>query len=213
MRSGPGRVCSESGRVCREYGQVRSRCGRLTRVCDRSANVSDRFATLSDAPAMNRAAPHPMRPAAQRPRPTPQAMRPGSQAIRPCGNATWTVPQPYRPTAQSFRPVRICSGRACIRLCRLRICSGQSQCACGQIAMLGCGRVDFWGLMRGRGQLHCAAFDILWLNGRDLKATPADTAEEARRGPVRNLELQPGPQLSLVDCCLGKLDLLGGQAG
>ena len=34
------------------------------------------------------------------------------------------------------------------------------------------GRVNFWDLMRGRGQLHYAAFDLLWLNGRDLRRLP-----------------------------------------
>lgn len=31
------------------------------------------------------------------------------------------------------------------------------------------GRISFWGLMRGRGTLAYAAFDLLWLNGRDLR--------------------------------------------
>jgi bifunctional non-homologous end joining protein LigD len=34
------------------------------------------------------------------------------------------------------------------------------------------GRIDFWGLMRGRGHLVFAAFDILWLRGRDLRQLP-----------------------------------------
>jgi bifunctional non-homologous end joining protein LigD len=34
------------------------------------------------------------------------------------------------------------------------------------------GRIDFWGLMRGQGHVHFAAFDILWLNGRDLRDLP-----------------------------------------
>lgn len=34
------------------------------------------------------------------------------------------------------------------------------------------GRIDFWGLMRGRGTLAYAAFDVLWLNGRDLRGLP-----------------------------------------
>jgi bifunctional non-homologous end joining protein LigD len=34
------------------------------------------------------------------------------------------------------------------------------------------GRIDFWGLMRGRGVLAYAAFDVLWLNGRDLRTAP-----------------------------------------
>lgn len=34
------------------------------------------------------------------------------------------------------------------------------------------GRIDFWSLMRGRGTLAYAAFDLLWLNGRDLRDLP-----------------------------------------
>jgi bifunctional non-homologous end joining protein LigD len=34
------------------------------------------------------------------------------------------------------------------------------------------GRISFWDLMRGRGTLAYAAFDVLWLNGRDLRQLP-----------------------------------------
>ena len=34
------------------------------------------------------------------------------------------------------------------------------------------GRIDFWSLMRVQGHVHFAAFDILWLNGRDLRHLP-----------------------------------------
>jgi bifunctional non-homologous end joining protein LigD len=34
------------------------------------------------------------------------------------------------------------------------------------------GRISFWDLMRGRGILAYAAFDVLWLNGRDLRRLP-----------------------------------------
>jgi bifunctional non-homologous end joining protein LigD len=34
------------------------------------------------------------------------------------------------------------------------------------------GRISFWDLMRGRGTLAYAAFDLLWLNGRDLRELP-----------------------------------------
>lgn len=34
------------------------------------------------------------------------------------------------------------------------------------------GRQDFGLLLRGQGYLHCAAFDLLWLNGRDLRTSP-----------------------------------------
>jgi bifunctional non-homologous end joining protein LigD len=34
------------------------------------------------------------------------------------------------------------------------------------------GRMDFWGLMKGRGYLAYAAFDLLWLKGKDLRQLP-----------------------------------------
>jgi bifunctional non-homologous end joining protein LigD len=34
------------------------------------------------------------------------------------------------------------------------------------------GRINFWDLMRGRGVFAYAAFDVLWLNGRDLRDLP-----------------------------------------
>jgi ATP-dependent DNA ligase len=34
------------------------------------------------------------------------------------------------------------------------------------------GHADFQLLMRGQGALHYAAFDVLWLNGRDLRTKP-----------------------------------------
>ena len=34
------------------------------------------------------------------------------------------------------------------------------------------GRMDFWGLMKGRGHLAYAAFDLLWLRGKDLRQLP-----------------------------------------
>lgn len=34
------------------------------------------------------------------------------------------------------------------------------------------GRIDFWSLMRGQGHVHFAVFDILWLNGRDVRDLP-----------------------------------------
>jgi|1186.fasta_scaffold173554_1 bifunctional non-homologous end joining protein LigD len=34
------------------------------------------------------------------------------------------------------------------------------------------GRIDFWGLMRGQGTLAYTAFDLLWLNGQDLRTKP-----------------------------------------
>jgi bifunctional non-homologous end joining protein LigD len=34
------------------------------------------------------------------------------------------------------------------------------------------GQQDFGLLLRGQGRLHYAAFDLLWLNGRDLRRLP-----------------------------------------
>src|SRR3954469_11840358 len=34
------------------------------------------------------------------------------------------------------------------------------------------GRIDFWGLMRGQGTVAYAAFDLLWINGQDLRDLP-----------------------------------------
>lgn len=34
------------------------------------------------------------------------------------------------------------------------------------------GRQDFRGLLARRGNLRCAAFDVLWLNGKDLSGLP-----------------------------------------
>jgi bifunctional non-homologous end joining protein LigD len=34
------------------------------------------------------------------------------------------------------------------------------------------GQQDFGFLLRGQGRLHYAAFDLLWLNGRDLRSLP-----------------------------------------
>jgi bifunctional non-homologous end joining protein LigD len=34
------------------------------------------------------------------------------------------------------------------------------------------GRMDFGALLAGKGWLHYAAFDVLWLNGRGLRAQP-----------------------------------------
>jgi bifunctional non-homologous end joining protein LigD len=40
------------------------------------------------------------------------------------------------------------------------------------VAIDGDGRVRFWDLMRGEGYLAYAVFDLLWLNGRDLRGLP-----------------------------------------
>src|SRR5688500_4050850 len=56
------------------------------------------------------------------------------------------------------------------------------------------GHADFQLLMRGQGQLHYAAFDILYLNGRDLRDKPL--TERKRR--LERLIPNPTPVLSRV---------------
>jgi bifunctional non-homologous end joining protein LigD len=41
------------------------------------------------------------------------------------------------------------------------------------------GRQDFRGLLAGRGNLHYAAFDALWINGKDLRALPLHRRKRA----------------------------------
>ena len=56
------------------------------------------------------------------------------------------------------------------------------------------GRADFRLLMRRQGQLHYAAFDLLWLNGRDLRGKPL--SERKRR--LERLIPEATPTLSRV---------------
>jgi ATP-dependent DNA ligase len=42
----------------------------------------------------------------------------------------------------------------------------------GEIVALEGGRQDFRALLAGRGNLHYAAFDALWVNGKDLRRLP-----------------------------------------
>jgi bifunctional non-homologous end joining protein LigD len=41
------------------------------------------------------------------------------------------------------------------------------------------GRQDFRGLLTGRGNLHYAAFDALWVNGKDLRGQPLTKRKRA----------------------------------
>ena len=41
------------------------------------------------------------------------------------------------------------------------------------------GRQDFRGLLARRGNLHYAAFDVLWLNGKDLRGLPLTRRKRA----------------------------------
>jgi bifunctional non-homologous end joining protein LigD len=56
------------------------------------------------------------------------------------------------------------------------------------------GHADFRLLMRGQGQLHYAAFDLLWHNGRDLRALPL----VIRKRRLERLIPEPTPVLSKV---------------
>jgi bifunctional non-homologous end joining protein LigD len=56
------------------------------------------------------------------------------------------------------------------------------------------GRMDFRMLLSGRGWLHYAAFDLLWLNGRDLRDLPL----ASRKRRLEQLIQANGPTLSRV---------------
>ena len=47
------------------------------------------------------------------------------------------------------------------------------------------GRQDFRALLEGRGNLHYAAFDALWVNGRDLRALPLTRRNRVLRRVVQ----------------------------
>jgi bifunctional non-homologous end joining protein LigD len=58
------------------------------------------------------------------------------------------------------------------------------------------GRISFWDLMRGRGTLAYAAFDLLWLNGRDLRSLPLTH----RKKRLERLIPASGGALNRVPC-------------
>jgi bifunctional non-homologous end joining protein LigD len=58
------------------------------------------------------------------------------------------------------------------------------------------GRISFWELMRGIGVLAYAAFDLLWINGGDLRSLPLSRRKQ-RLG--RLLPVAIGP-LNRVPC-------------
>lgn len=62
------------------------------------------------------------------------------------------------------------------------------------------GRISFWDLMRGRGTLGYAAFDLLWLNGRDLRQLPLGR----RRERLERLVPAAVGALSRVPCFEGE---------
>jgi bifunctional non-homologous end joining protein LigD len=52
------------------------------------------------------------------------------------------------------------------------------------VALDGEGRQNFKALLTGRGNLHYAAFDALWVDGRDLRALPLKRRKRALTGLV-----------------------------
>jgi bifunctional non-homologous end joining protein LigD len=94
----------------------------------------------------------------------------------------------YEPKFDGFRGVLYVSGRECyIRSRREKVLSRFADLALrvgaelhtrevildGEIVALDDeGRMDFRALLAGKGWLHYAAFDVLWLNGRDLRDQP-----------------------------------------
>lgn len=46
------------------------------------------------------------------------------------------------------------------------------------------GRTDFRALQHGRGWLHYAAFDVVWLNGKDLRAQPLTRRKRRLEGLI-----------------------------
>jgi bifunctional non-homologous end joining protein LigD len=94
----------------------------------------------------------------------------------------------YEPKFDGFRGVLYVSGRECyLRSKRGNVLSRFADLALrvgaelhardaildGEVVALDDeGRMDFRALLAGKGWLHYAAFDVLWLNGRDLRAQP-----------------------------------------
>jgi bifunctional non-homologous end joining protein LigD len=94
----------------------------------------------------------------------------------------------YEPKFDGFRGVLYVSGRECyIRSKRGNVLSRFADLALrvgaelhardaildGEVVALDNeGRMDFRALLAGKDWLHYAAFDVLWLNGRDLRAQP-----------------------------------------
>jgi bifunctional non-homologous end joining protein LigD len=64
------------------------------------------------------------------------------------------------------------------------------------IALADDGRISFCDLMRGRGTLAYAAFDLLWLNGQDLRSVPLS---RRKRRLERVVPAAAGP-LNRVPC-------------
>ncbi len=102
----------------------------------------------------------------------------------PFNDPTWL----FEPKYDGFRGVVYLSRRSCTlyskrsnQMVRFQGLADQIRAALGRreiildgeiVALDDEGRISFWDLMRGRGTLAYAAFDLLWLNGRDLRHLP-----------------------------------------
>lgn len=81
----------------------------------------------------------------------------------------------------------------------------------GEIVVMSEGRPDFYSLMMNRKSASYVAFDLLWLNGRDLRALPLKRRKReleklARRGQVRMVETTNDARL--IDA-VAEMDLEG----
>ncbi len=81
----------------------------------------------------------------------------------------------------------------------------------GEIVIMTNGVPDFYSLMMNRKPASYAAFDVLWLNGRDLRALPLrrrkrELEKLARSGQVQTVETTDDPRL--IEAVV-KMDLEG----
>lgn len=70
----------------------------------------------------------------------------------------------------------------------------------GEVIVMGDAGPDFYALMFNRGRAQYAAFDLLWLNGRDLRAQPywrrkRALARASRDTPIGLVEMTADPAL------------------
>lgn len=60
----------------------------------------------------------------------------------------------------------------------------------GEIVVMSDGRPDFYSLMTNRKPASYVAFDVLWMNGRDLRALPLRRRKRELEKLVRNSQVQ-----------------------
>jgi ATP-dependent DNA ligase len=103
---------------------------------------------------------------------------------RPFNDPTWL----FDPKYDGFRGMLYVTRQGCAlyskrrnRMTRFQALADQLRAELGRrevildgeiVALDHEGRINFWDLMRCRGTLAYAAFDLLWLNGRDLRGQP-----------------------------------------